>query len=578
VTPERWKLVKSVLAAALERRGDERPAFLEAVCGEDSDLRGEVESLLAAAATPLVPGAAQAWHDVLGSTSGPDPVAPGISSVLASAARLGADQAGDSLALQAALAGRYSLTHELGRGGMGVVYLARDVALERSVAIKLLPPSLAADPGVRASFLREARTAAGLAHPHIVPIHLVEERDGMVFFVMSHVDGETLAQRIRRAGALPVAETLRLLLEVAQALRYAHGRGVIHRDIKPANILLERGTGRALVTDFGIAQRADGPRWPSAGRVVGTVHFMSPEQARGEPVDARTDLYSLGVTAFYMLTARLPFDAPALPDPQQARPAPRVQDHRPDVPPRLAAAIDRCLSLDPAARFPSADAFAAAVGGLHAGPVVPPVVRRLQRAFQLVRLALAGFAVIVAWIALMAPDGAGPVALLLGAVWGLAMLVLLFQARQVQRAGLAAGDVAAAFELDASQLDDEATGGRLVALIQRPTVTGAAGVLGLANLVIALEMRRLSLGTPLGRVALAAFGTLLLALAGPVALGSPRRALMWSRLWAGSFGRGWLALAGIGLPRPDAHATPATALLSWPTRERPTRGRQSQMP
>jgi len=568
VTPERWKQVKSVLAAALERHSAERRAFLEAVCGEDSGLRAEVESLLAAASIPPVPGSwAQAAHDLLGPTTGARSMPPGISAILASGGPGAADHAGDALALQAVLSGRYSLTHELGRGGMGIVFLARDVALERNVAIKLLPRTLAADPGVRMSFLREARTAAGLTHPSIVPIHVVEEHADLVYFVMSFVDGETLAQRVRRAGALPVAETLRLLWEIADALGYAHGRGVVHRDVKPANILLERGTGRALVTDFGIAHRADRPAWPSAGRIVGTVHFMSPEQARGEPVDARSDLYSLGVTAFYMLTARFPFDAPApseLHGEHRAWPTPRLQDHRPDLPPRLAVAIDRCLSRDPAARLPSAEAFAEAVDGLRASPVVPPAVRRLQRGFQLVRLAAPGFAVIVAWIALMAPEGAGPVGLLLGTVWGMGMLVLLFQARQVRRAGFAADHVAAAFDLDARQLDEEASRGRLLVLIQRPAVTGAAGLLCLASLVVALEMRRLGLGSPLVRAVLASFGTLMLVLAGPVALGSPRRALMWSRLWAGAFGRGLLALAGLGLPRQDTSATLTTA----PTRTR----------
>jgi hypothetical protein len=562
VTPERWQQVKSVLAAALDRRSEERQAFLEAVCGEDSGLRDEVESLLAAAASPPVPGSAPAAPDVLGPTAGARLVPPGLSSVLAAGIVPAADHAGDAFALQGALSGRYCLAHELGRGGMGVVFLARDLALERSVAIKLLPPKLAADPAVRVSFLREARTAAGLSHPNIVPIHLVEEREGLVYFVMSHVDGETLAQRVRRAGALPVAETRRVLLEVAEALGYAHGHGVVHRDVKPANILLERSTGRALVTDFGIAQRTDRPAGADAGRIVGTVHFMSPEQARGETVDARSDLYSLGVTAFYVLTARLPFDERARPEslvPHQTRRAPRLQDHRPDLPPRLAAAIDRCLAVDPEARFPDAAAFGAAVGGWHVSPVVPPSVRRLQRGFQLVRLLAPAFAVVVAWIALMAPDGAGPVGLLLGAIWGMSVLALLSHARQVRRAGLTSEDVAAAFDLDARQLDDEATGGRVLALTQRPAVIAAAGTVAVASLVLALALRSSGLGSPFWRVALASFGTLLLAFAVPVALGSPRRALIWSRLWAGSFGRAWFALAGVGLPPADVITTPTTA-------------------
>src|SRR6185503_3605140 len=142
-------------------------------------------------------------------------------------------------ALQSAVAGRYVIERELGRGGMGVVFLAQDLALERTVAIKLLPRAFSDDPAVRAGFLREARTAAGLSHPNIVSIHLVEERGDLVYFVMAHIEGETLAQRVRRAGALPVSEALRLVQEVAWALGYAHGRGVVHRDVKPENILLE---------------------------------------------------------------------------------------------------------------------------------------------------------------------------------------------------------------------------------------------------------------------------------------------------------------------------------------------------
>src|SRR5690349_12107951 len=213
------------------------------------------------------------------------------------------------LSFQEAVAGRYFLERELGRGGMGVVYLARDVSLDRMVAIKLLPPELAASGELRSRFLREARTAAQLSHPHIVPIHAVEEHAALVFFVMGYIDGETLGERVRRAGPIPSREAMRVMQEVAWALTHAHARGVVHRDVKPDNILLERESGRAMVTDFGIARAAES-RTPAGGVVIGTPQYMSPEQERGDAVDGRSDLYSLGATLFFALTGRLPVDAP----------------------------------------------------------------------------------------------------------------------------------------------------------------------------------------------------------------------------------------------------------------------------
>ena len=203
---------------------------------------------------------------------------------------------------------------ELGRGGMGVVYLARDVQLDRDVAIKVLPTHLARTAAARERFVREARMAAGLSHPHIVPIHRVGEAGGFVFFVMSYVEGETLGERLRTRGPLPPADATRVLREVAWALAYAHGRGIVHRDVKPDNILLEAGTGRALVTDFGIAHGGGDPG-PATdpGKITGTAHFMSPEQAASEPIDGRSDIYSLGVVGYLAVSGRLPFESSNLP-------------------------------------------------------------------------------------------------------------------------------------------------------------------------------------------------------------------------------------------------------------------------
>ncbi|MBK5188702.1 MAG: serine/threonine protein kinase, partial [Gemmatimonadaceae bacterium] len=212
-----------------------------------------------------------------------------------------------------ALAANYELDNELGRGGMGIVYRARDRRLKRLVAIKLLPPELAFRSEIKTRFLREAETAAQLSHPNIVPIYSVDERDGLVYFVMALVEGPTLAKKMYEDGQLPVDEVRRVLREVADALAYAHGRGVIHRDIKPDNILLDKESGRAMVTDFGIAraiQEGADSRLTATGVAIGTPAYMSPEQAAGDrEIDGRTDLYALGVVAYQMLAGRLPFQA-----------------------------------------------------------------------------------------------------------------------------------------------------------------------------------------------------------------------------------------------------------------------------
>src|SRR5215213_10913434 len=206
------------------------------------------------------------------------------------------------------LGDRYAIERELGRGGMGAVYLARDLRLDRQVALKVLPAEFAGDSSLRERFLRETRTAASFSHPNIVPVHAVEERDGLLAFAMGYVEGESVAERVGRAGPLDVRTMVRLLQDIGYALAYAHGRGVVHRDIKPDNIMIERATGRALVMDFGIARVIAAPAAGATqaltriGEVVGTPEYMSPEQATGDHVDGRSDLYSLGLTAFFGLT------------------------------------------------------------------------------------------------------------------------------------------------------------------------------------------------------------------------------------------------------------------------------------
>jgi serine/threonine-protein kinase len=254
----------------------------------------------------------------------------------------------------AALEGQYDLEREIGRGGMGIVYLARDVRLDRRVAIKTLPPHLAKDPVVGERFLREARTAGRLSHQHIVPIHRADELGGHAFFVMGYVDGESLAQRVRDRGRIDPREIVRELRDVADALGYAHSRGVIHRDVKAENILLDGATGRALVTDFGIARLAEAAPLTATGQVLGTVYYLSPEQVSGDVVDARSDIYSLGVVGYFALAGRFPFDAhlaSAVLIAHVTKAAPPLHTVSQDTPRELCDVIDRCLAKDPRERF-----------------------------------------------------------------------------------------------------------------------------------------------------------------------------------------------------------------------------------
>ncbi len=296
-------------------------------------------------------------------------------------------------ALAEALGGRYVLERELGRGGMGVVFLAREIALDRLVAIKLLPPTLASSELV-GRFLDEARTAARLAHPHIVPIHAVEQTQDLVFFVMGYIPGMTLAERVKEHGPLTAPEVARLIQEVAWALAHAHQLGVVHRDVKPENILLERGTGRAIVTDFGIARLQERTPGLESGRLMGTARVVAPELAEGAPGDERSDLYSLGVTAYYALTGRYPFDAL---DPRAVLtqhvmlPAPPVVSVRPGIAPALAAAIDRCLAKSPTSRFQTAADLADAVSVVRETSATPATLQRITREISAFGIDLAGY-------------------------------------------------------------------------------------------------------------------------------------------------------------------------------------------
>jgi serine/threonine-protein kinase len=405
------------------------------------------------------------------------------------------------VALQEALAGRYSLERELGRGGMGIVYLAHEVALDRPVALKLLPAHLAVTPTLRDRFLREARTAAKLSHPHIVPIHAVDQVRDFVFFAMSFVDGETLGQRIRSRGPLPASDAARILREVAWALAYAHAQGVIHRDVKPDNILLETATGRALVTDFGIAavaaraSAADEEPLTGVHEVIGTAEFMSPEQASGDAVDARSDLYSLGCVAYYALSGRLPFEGPsvaAILARHLAQPPTPLATAAPEVSSRLARAVDRCLAKNPDERFPSGEALADALAqGIVTRRDLPiPLrvfIKRAREAYHSTGAVTLLGVIFVPWILGMAFSGFWDGALfftgLAGAILSAPFASILYQARKLAKAGYGLEDLRLAIREDVSRREEEirfeyGTRPSMLARIARPLVwAGLAGIL-----------------------------------------------------------------------------------------------------
>jgi len=273
--------------------------------------------------------------------------------------------------LAASLAGRYEIERELGAGGMATVYVARDLRHRRQVALKVMRPDLGGGLGAE-RFLREIELAAGLQHPHIVPVFDsgAEGQGGakLLWYTMPLVEGESLRRRLQRVGRLPVDEALTLAAQVADALAYAHGRGVVHRDIKPENILL--GGGHAMVADFGVAKAATLEHDPDApltqlGFVVGTPHYMSPEQAAGgEAIDARSDQYSLGCTVFEMLAGEPPFAGSAgksVVAQSLTAPRPRVSERRPEAGATLDPTLQRAMAVDPDARFPDMAAFTEAM-------------------------------------------------------------------------------------------------------------------------------------------------------------------------------------------------------------------------
>ncbi len=375
------------------------------------------------------------------------------------------------LPFQTALAGRYSIEREIGRGGMGIVFLAREVALDRMVALKLLPPDLAARPGLKERFLQEARTAAGLSHPNIVPIYAVDEVDGFVFFAMAYVEGGTLGDRIRDRGPLSNSEAVRLLREVSWALGYAHLQGVVHRDVKPDNILLEQASGRAMVTDFGIAVMAEdaGAGAEATTVVQGTAEFMSPEQAKGGEVDARSDLYSLACVGFYALSGKVPFTGSspaAILGMHLTQPAPLLASVAPHAPPGVTTALDRCLRKEPDQRFSGGEALAdALLPDLEVDRELPLPLRVFIKQTRELESTLSWFVLLLIFLGpglgLIGVGFAGagglfhgitiPVAGLVGLAFG----QLVRMARRLLRSGFTLDDGTAAFLRDVERREEE---------------------------------------------------------------------------------------------------------------------------
>lgn len=343
MSAERWREIQQAVDGALDLPPAARTAYLDATCGADDALRRSVARLLESCEHA-------ARTDTLLGTPAAEFAAPLLAELARHDASAAADRrAGERAALQAALAGRYTVERELGRGGMATVFLAHDLRHGRSVAIKMVVRQGLAPLGAE-RFLREIRTAARLTHPNVLGVHDSGEVDGLLYYVMPYIPGETLRARLAREGALPLTDAMRLLRELTEALAFAHAHGVVHRDLKPENVLLSEG--HAVVADFGIAKAlaaatrddaAADAGFATAGVALGTPGYMAPEQARGAATDHRADLFALGVVAHEMLTGARPETN-----------APSLGERHPEVPPPIAALVARLLASDADARPESA--------------------------------------------------------------------------------------------------------------------------------------------------------------------------------------------------------------------------------
>ena len=361
MTPERWQQVKALFQSALEGDSRQRAAFLDEACAGDAALRTQVEALVAS--HEGAPGFLEAPAIDVAPTTVED------------------DEAGSMIGQRI---GPYEVLHEIGRGGMGEVYLAQDKRLGRQVALKFLPVFLQHDPDRRARLLTEARAASLLHSPHIATVHDIGEHQGRAYIVMEYVEGEPLSRKLK-GGPLPLEKGIDIATQVAEALEEAHACGIIHRDIKSSNLVVTP-RGQVKVLDFGLAKvtqhfalgKAEEETTitkrleTASGIVMGTVHYMSPEQARGLSVDARSDLFSLGVVLYEMVTGRVPFEGETNSDVMvgilEREPEPLAR-WRPEVPPELERIVRQCLEKDRQRRYQSAQELLSDLSNvkLHAG-------------------------------------------------------------------------------------------------------------------------------------------------------------------------------------------------------------------
>jgi eukaryotic-like serine/threonine-protein kinase len=341
--PERWRQIEDLFIAALERGSDQCAIFLDRACAGDEQLRDEVRSLLAA-------------HEQAGSFLGQPALAPISTTNISDPAR----------SLLGRSVSHYQVISALGEGSVGQVYLALDLRLGRKVALKFLRHELSRDPKLVQRFMREAQAASGISHPNIVTIFEIEENECGHFIATEFIDGQTLRQRIA-AGGMMLNETLDISIQLARALDAAHTAGIVHRDIKPENIMV-RIDGLVKVLDFGLAKLSGddpgttddcipSPWQTGSGTVMGTISYMSPEQSLGQKVDHRTDIFSLGVVLYEMVTGAQPFtgESPASVSDATVYNAPTpLRRERPETPSALERVINRALEKDCASRYQTA--------------------------------------------------------------------------------------------------------------------------------------------------------------------------------------------------------------------------------